>query len=183
MKVFKLNNVEYNLITSWDELMLDSYIKFAKLEKNKEFLIPELHLLRLLEILSGCNEGDLDELSMTQYSELQADIEFLSEPPIERNEQHIVIDGIDYWFERGFNENISIGAYVSARTLIENTPDELEVISKIIAILLRKATLVDGVWKQVKFDPSKIYTDAEFLEKRLKAVDIIGHLNFFLNGK
>ena len=181
--MFKVNGNEYNLVDSWDELMLDSYIKFAKLEKDKEFLIPESHLLRLLEILSGCNEGDLDDLSLTQYTELQNSIEFLSEAPADRTEQHIVIDGMDYWFERGFNENISIGAYVSARTLIENAADELDVISKLIAILLRKATFVDGKWKQEKFDPSKIYSDAEVLEKRLRAVDIIGHLNFFLNGK
>lgn len=182
---FKIEDKEFNLIDSWDEFKLDKYIQFAKLEKTKE-LYPsdDLYMIKLFEILSGAGDGELDELDMKTYRELeQSGLVFLSNLPPLSEEQHIVIDGEDYWFERDISSKLTLGAYASVRTLIDSSDDLLNVFSKIVAILLRKATLVDGVWKQEKFDASKIDEQALFLESRLRAIDIMGHTNFFLGGK
>lgn len=183
MRQFTLNNKEYNLIENWDELMLKQYIHFAKLEKQKSVIIGELYLIRLFEILCGADENELDDLDMKTYRELEVTSNFLLENPILNKNCHIILDGKDYWFERNLNENLTLGAYASARTLIENTPDELDVMSKLIAILLRPATKIDDKWKQEKFNAANLERDSKFLEDNLKAIDIIEHLNFFLSGK
>ena len=52
MDKIKINDVEYNVPTSWEEITFEQYINFVKLEEIKtDFMLEELYLINLIEVL------------------------------------------------------------------------------------------------------------------------------------
>jgi hypothetical protein len=74
MKDFRLNEKGYQMPTCWNDMDLKKYVELAKLEEAKEsFGIPELYLLKVLEVLCGVEEGELDDLTLDLVNELSSD--------------------------------------------------------------------------------------------------------------
>lgn len=187
MKSFVLNNKEWSMPESWSEINLRIYTELAKLEENKtEYLLGELYLLKVIEVLCGAESGDLDDLTMEMVSELSQIVGFVVEQPKWENTKHIQIEGKDYSFPKDLNK-LTIGEYVSIKTLQENYTTQAEFIPWLLAIILRPAEKVvdpetgEEFWKQEKFKAENLEWRKELLMSQ-PVFNLLGPINFFLSG-
>ena len=188
MKQFKLEEKEYNLPTSWDDMTLDVYVKLAKLDEQKEaFGIPELYLLKVIEALCGAEEGDLDDLTLDMVTELSNEVGYLqSEPKWNTKSRHIVIDEVDYVFPEDLNK-LTMGEYISIKMLQEQQTTQAELIPYLLAVILRPGKkVVDEETKKEKWIQDKFSTINLEHRKELfltqPVFNLMGPVSFFLNG-
>lgn len=186
MKQFKIREKEYQMPTDWSEITLNVYVKLAELEESRAaFGIPELYLLKVLEVLCNVEEGDLDELSLTMVNELVELVSFVQQEPVWNNVQHLDIDGVDYVFPNDLN-NLTMGEYISIKTLQENNTTA-GIIPYILAIILRPGSkIVDTEtgkekWIQEKFNTANLEWRKELLLKQ-PVFNLLGPVSFFLSG-
>jgi hypothetical protein len=189
MITFNLNGKEFNLPTDWNEITLGTYLKLAEIEKNLEYkyAFNELYVMRVLEIITGSESGDLDELTIQALNELSEKIVFLNAEPKYKVVQHIKIDDIDYAFPEDLSQ-IKAGEYISIKTLQETHKDPSEFYLQLLSILLRPAKQIKNLetgkekWVQEKFDAQNLQHRRE-LYKKLPITKVLGTINFFLSGK
>ena len=187
MKKFELNGREFEMPTEWSEITLRHYVELTKLEETKaNFLLGELYLLKVIECLCGAEGGDLDDLTIDMVSDLSGSVGFLQQEPKWENTRNIKIGDIDYVFPADLNK-LTMGEYISIKTLQENTPSQAEAIPYIIAVILRPGKLVKDEetgqerWVQDKFDANNIEWRKELFLKQ-PVFDLMGPVTFFLNG-
>lgn len=187
MKKFELNNKEFMMPTSWSDLTLQHYVNLAQLEENKtQYLLGELYLLKVIEVLCSAEPGELDDLTIDMVSDLSKEVGFLQSEPKWNNTKHIKIDDIDYCFPADLNK-LTMGEYISIKTLQENTPSQAQAIPLILAVILRPGKLIKDLesgkenWIQDKFDANNIEWRKDlFLQQPV--FDLMGPITFFLNG-
>jgi hypothetical protein len=186
MKQFKIREREYEMPTDWSEVTLNIYVKLSELEERKSaFGIPELYLLKILEVLCNVEEGDLDELPLTTVNELVELVSFVQQEPTWNNVQHLEIEGVDYVFPDDLN-NLTMGEYISIKTLQENNTTA-GIIPYILAIILRPGSkIVDAEtgkekWIQEKFNTANLEWRKELLMKQ-PVFNLLGPVSFFLSG-
>lgn len=187
MKKFELNGKSFEMPTEWSELTLRHYVELTKLEEQKsQFLLGELYLLRVIEALCSAEQGDLDDLTIDMVSDLSNSVGFLQKEPVWNNTKNIKIGDVDYVFPADLNK-LTMGEYISIKTLQENSPSQAEAIPFIIAVILRPGRLVRDEetgkekWQQDKFDANNIEYRKELFLKQ-PVFDLMGPVSFFLNG-
>jgi len=78
MKFFKLNEKEYQVPESWQEMSLKLYVNVAKLEeKRTEYFLGELYLLKIIEAICDAEDGELDELTLEVVNDISSSLVFL----------------------------------------------------------------------------------------------------------
>jgi hypothetical protein len=180
---FKLNEKEYSLPESYDEVKLSTYIKVAQLESKKNMYdFEELYLINLLETMCDAEPNELNDLSLQDLQKMTEKLLFLKDDKFPA-EKHIVIDGKDYAFIKSMNK-MSLGEYVSIKTLC-NGKDTYEALPYILAIILRPANkVVDNETNEVSWELTKF--DAENIDYRMNLFQnlpiskVLGSINFFL---
>ena len=187
MKQFKLNEREYEMPTSWDEMSLSKYVELAKLEELKEnFGMPELYLLKVIEALCGAEQGDLDDLTLDMVNELSREVNYLQEQPVWSNSNHIEIEGQDYVFPEDLNK-LTMGEYISIKTLQEQQTTQADLIPWLLSIILRPGKkeyneeTKKEFWKQDKFNVANLEHRRELFLKQ-PVFNLMGPVTFFLNG-
>jgi hypothetical protein len=187
MKQFKLNEREYEMPTSWDEMSLSKYVELAKLEELKEnFGMPELYLLKVIEALCGAEGGDLDDLTLDMVNELSREVNYLQEQPVWSNSNHIEIEGQDYVFPEDLNK-LTMGEYISIKTLQEQQTSQADLIPWLLAVILRPGKkeyneeTKKEFWKQDKFNVANLDFRKELFLKQ-PVFNLMGPVTFFLNG-
>lgn len=187
MKQFKLNEREYEMPTSWDEMSLSKYVELAKLEELKEkFGMPELYLLKVIEALCGAEGGDLDDLTLDMVNELSREVNYLQEQPVWSNSKHIEIEGQDYVFPEDLNK-LTMGEYISIKTLQEQQTTQADLIPWLLAVILRPGKkeyneeTKKEFWKQDKFNVANLDFRKELFLKQ-PVFNLMGPVTFFLNG-
>lgn len=187
MKKFELNGKAFEMPTDWSEITLKHYVELTKLDENKaDFLLGELYLLKVIEVLCQAEPGELDDLTIDMVSDLSNSVGFLQTEPEWKNTKSIKIGDVDYVFPNDLNK-LTMGEYISIKTLQENSPSQAEAIPLIIAVILRPGKLVKDdesgkeFWKQERFDANNIeYRKDLFLKQPV--FDLMGPVGFFLNG-
>lgn len=187
MKQFKLNEREYEMPTSWDEMSLSKYVELAKLEELKEnFGMPELYLLKVIEALCGAEGGDLDDLTLDMVNELSREVNYLQEQPVWSNSNHIEIEGQDYVFPEDLNK-LTMGEYISIKTLQEQQTTQADLIPWLLAVILRPGKkeyneeTKKEFWKQDRFNVANLDFRKELFLKQ-PVFNLMGPVTFFLNG-
>jgi hypothetical protein len=187
MKQFKLNEREYEMPTSWDEMSLSKYVELAKLEELKEnFGMPELYLLKVIEALCGAEGGDLDDLTLDMVNELSREVNYLQEQPVWSNSNHIEIEGQDYVFPEDLNK-LTMGEYISIKTLQEQQTSQADLIPWLLAVILRPGKkeyneeTKKEFWKQDRFNVANLDFRKELFLKQ-PVFNLMGPVTFFLNG-
>ena len=187
MKEFKIGKQEFRMPTEWKEITLATYVKMAELDEKKEDIgMPELYLLKVIEALCGVEEGDLDDLTLDMVNELSESVGFLKEEPTWSNTKHIKIEDIDYVFPSDLNK-LTMGEYISIKTLQDAQSTKSGIIPYILAIILRPGKLVlneetgKEVWKQDKFNVANLEWRKELFMNQ-PVFDLMGPVTFFLNG-
>jgi hypothetical protein len=187
MKQFKLNEKEYNMPTAWSDMDLKRYVELAKIEEVKEsFGMPELYLLRVIEALCDADNGDLDDLTIDMVNELSQEVGFLQEEPVWGNSRHLTIEGQDYVFPEDLNK-LTMGEYISIKTLQEQQTSQADLIPWLLAIILRPGKkeyneeMKKEVWIQDKFNTANLEWRKELFMKQ-PVFNLMGPVTFFLNG-
>jgi hypothetical protein len=187
MKDFKLNDKDYQMPTAWNDMNLKKYVELAKLEEAKDsFGIPELYLLKVIEVLCGAEGGDLDDLTLDMVNELANEVGFLQTEPKWNNTRHIDIEGQDYVFPEDLNK-LTMGEYISIKTLQEQQTTQADLIPWLLAIILRPGKKVYNeemkkeVWVQDKFNTANLEFRKELFMSQ-PVFDLMGPVTFFLNG-
>jgi hypothetical protein len=187
MKDFKLNDKDYQMPTAWNDMNLKKYVELAKLEEAKDsFGIPELYLLKVIEVLCGAEGGDLDDLTLDMVNELANEVGFLQTEPKWNNTRHIDIEGQDYVFPEDLNK-LTMGEYISIKTLQEQQTSQADLIPWLLAIILRPGKKVYNeemkkeVWVQDKFNTANLEFRKELFMSQ-PVFDLMGPVTFFLNG-
>jgi hypothetical protein len=187
MKKFELNGKSFEMPTSWSDLTLKHYVNLATLEENKtQYLLGELYLLKVIEVLCDADAGELDDLTIDMVTELSKEVGFLQQEPTWNNTKNITIADVDYAFPADLNK-LTMGEYISIKTLQENSPSQAGAIPLILAVILRPAKLIkdeeSGLesWIQDRFDANNIeYRKDLFLKQPV--FDLMGPVTFFLSG-
>jgi len=187
MKEFKLNDKNYQMPTAWEDMDLKRYVELAKLEEMKDnFGIPELYLLKVIEALCGAEGGDLDDLTLDMVTELSNEVSFLQEQPNWGNSRHIEIEGQDYVFPEDLNK-LTMGEYISIKTLQEQQTTQADLIPWLLAIILRPGKkeydeeMKKEKWIQDKFNTANLEWRKELFMRQL-VFNLMGPVTFFLNG-
>lgn len=186
MKLITIGSRVFELPESWDELKLKHYINLVKLEEQrKDFLIPELYLLRLIEVLCDSEEGGMDDLPLDEIEPISQTLTFVQKSAPEfSSEKHFEIDGVLYSSPLDFTK-LSMGEFISIKTYQEGAASIWDAAPWILAILWRPTEKVfDEERKEeiLKREPFKV----ENLEWRKNlllntpATKILGALLFFL---
>jgi len=187
MKKFTLNKKEYNMPTSWEELTLRHYVNLSILEENKtEYLLGELYLLKIIEVLCSAEGGELDELTIEMVTELSKEVGFFQEQPKWPSSRHLLINDIDYAFPEDLNK-LTMGEYISIKMLQEQQKTQSELIPYLLAVILRPANKVINEettkesWVCEKFNTENLEFRKElFLTQPV--LNLMGPVSFFLNG-
>lgn len=184
---FKLNDNEYTLPNSWEELNFETALKLMKLQENKSlYEHDEFFVIAMIETLLGIEPGDLDDMTIPQLNDISNELLFISDAPKLRFIQHINFNGEDYAFPYDFNA-IKVGEYISIKTL-QQDKGLLDYLPSVAAILVRKATkskLEESdkeVWVQSKFTANAIEERIDVL-KKMPFIYIMSGLDFFFNGR
>lgn len=189
MKTFKINEKEFNISTSWDDLNLGQYIEFASLYKDKsKYPIEEYFMLRVFEVLCQCDSGDLEDMSMEQLSELLTSIQFINVQPKWKSKSTWDIAGVQHSIKTNMDQ-LTMGEVLSIKSIQAHPDfDEIKSLPLILSILIRPANKVlnqytkKDEWIQDKFKTEDLESRKDYLMKNCKATDIMGVAGFFLNG-
>jgi len=179
---FELNNKIITMPTEWQEVTLDKYVKIASLDDlRRNSPIQELYILKLIEVLCDLSDNEGDDLEITKVTELVEKLSFLHIEPKWEVLKYINIEGVDYVFPDDLNK-LTMGEYISMKTLQQNIPNEAESIPYILAVILRTGKQIDGKWVQDKFDAEGI-EERKDIFMRQPVYSLMAPINFFLNGK
>jgi hypothetical protein len=169
---FKFNEKEYSLPNTWEDLTVEVFIEVLKLEKTKDlYQYDELYVARMIEILLGISEEELNEFELEIFTILVEEVHFLQKEPTYENKKEIFIDEVKYVTPSNFNK-LTLGEYASIKTLTKDKPYEEQMLT-ILSIIVRP--------EGEKFEAAKI-NERKDRFKKLRLVDINEAVNFFLSG-
>lgn len=186
--------VKINLPASLDELTLGQYLQYNKLseniKENDESIANVLNTYKIIEVITGATEEEIDELLIEEVKDLSEKVStILKQTKFNENPSgHIVIDGVDYVAKK-MNE-IDNGEYISLNILREQYTNDLDLLPKMLAILIRPGTKSfdaergEEVWTIEKFnrrDIENLELRANKLLEKGKAKDLVPIINFFLS--
>lgn len=182
MTTFELNERLVEMPTDWKEITLEKYVEIARLDDlRRNTTIQELYILKLIEVLCDLRDNEGDDLEISKVSELVELLSFLHVEPKWDILRYINIEGVDYVFPEDLNK-LTMGEYISMKTLQQNIPNEADSIPYILSVILRPGKNVDGVWVQDKFDAEGIEERKDVFMKQ-PVYSLMAPINFFLNGK
>ena len=183
---------------SIDELNLRTYLQFFDVLKDmdgedKESINNTLRTYKLMEILTGSTEEEIDNLKISESNELAEKImeiikDFKGFDESQMN--NFEIDGVNYV---GVDMNgLDNGEYISLNMLKEQYGNSVnELIPRMLAILIRPGKKEydferkEEVWSVEKFnkkDIANLELRKEIFLDKAKAKDVIPIVNFFLSG-
>lgn len=190
--------MKIKLPKSIEELTLRTYLEFFDVLKdmdaeNADSMNNTLRTYKLMEILTGSTEDEIDNLKITESNEIAEKImEIIKD--FKGFDESVVnnfnIDGVDYV---GVDMNsLDNGEYISLNMLKEQWSNNVnELIPRMLAILIRPGKKTydferkEEVWSVEKFNKRDIMNlelrKEIFLDKAM-AKDVIPLVNFFLSG-
>lgn len=162
MKTFKINDEEFNLKNSYEEWTIETYIKFNRLSDQHQVLqLEDLYFLKLLEILCDVEGGDLDDMTLEDFTEITKELSYLGESPkFDEKTPYYNIDNVTYVIPRNFNL-LTAGEKISIDTL-NNEREQYDAWLNILSILVRPGTEFKdpetgkSIWIRNKFDANNL---------------------------
>jgi hypothetical protein len=199
----KFASITITVPKSFDELTLSQYLDYLVLavgfDKGLDLTSPRAQLsnMRLIEILCGITEEELDSISIDEYLKLNKSVDELikscnGQPNFAKRADHFKLEGVDY-VVRDVEQlkKMDLGEYTSIQTLKDLKMDYKESISKQLAVLVRPGRpIIDPeVGKRWVIDPfqrrdiDNLNHRAHLFKTKALAKDIYPVLDFFLSLK
>lgn len=194
MKQIQYTNMLVNVPDGWDDLTLKQYLDFTKVaetvKEDDSSIENTLRTYKLVEILTGLSEEELDQLSISDMNDLSGsiahiitDFKFNNEPS-----NHFNIEGIDYVAKN--TQDLDNGEYITLNILKEQHTDIYEFAPLLLSVLIRPGKMTydaerkEEIWEVEKFnrrDINNMQLRADLFMEKAKAKDVIPVLNFFLS--
>ena len=185
MKTFKVDDNEYKVPNSWEDMTLENYIDFFNFQdSNKDREIDDLYMIEVFEMPSDCDR--VLDIPINELKDLLGELLFLSDTPKLNENKTILIDGKLYGCV-DLNK-MTTGEYISIKTLMGSEKTVLNGLPKLLSIIIRPAEeVIDSETGEKKLKIEKFSVDnltwrAEKL-KELKVVDVLHWISFFLTGR
>lgn len=181
---------------SINELTLKQYLDFSKQAeqvKDDGSIESMLATYKLIEILCGATEDEVDALKLEEMSEITNKAKELIDTfkGFESKDSIINIDGVDYMAQK--MEDLDNGEYISLNILKEKYGNDLYALyPKLLAILIRPAVKKFDEEKNEEYfevepfnrrDITNMEYRANLFLQKAKASDVIPVINFFLSTK
>ena len=179
-----------------NDLTLSQYINFVKVAetiKDDGSIESTLNTYKLIEILCGVSEEEIDSLTLPEMAELTAAAKILIDEftGFSQENKAFEIDGTLYCARK--MEELDNGEYISLNILKEQHGGDLYTLfPKLLAILIRPGQEVkdeetgETYYQIEKFnrrDMANLEWRANLFLEKAKASDVIPVINFFLNMK
>ena len=184
MKQFEIENKTFNLKNSWEDLMFNDYILFQKLERENRLLgIDENYIIKVLLILTDCDENNILNIELDVLNEIMTDVKFINLEIPKVEVKFIDIDGEKWAFKKDLNK-LTMGEYISIKTFQENVKDDLEATALVLSCLFRKVKeeKENGELVLDSFKPDDSSRISDLLKSKVKLVDLYHYLHFFFDG-
>jgi hypothetical protein len=173
----ELNNKEYNIPESWDEINLDKFIKIQKLIETKQDYEDDIWILKLIEVIIDISEDELNEVPFKELGKLSAAVSNIYNQEIPKSlPKKIIIDDIEYGFVT--LDDISTGEYTSIKTIFQKM-ETSDALPYMLTILIRP--IVND--KLEKYNPQVCINRNKLFLEKLMVSHFKGLIDFFLNGK
>jgi hypothetical protein len=183
MRQFEVNGKTFNLKNSWEDLKFNDWVKFQKLEQEKELLgLEDEFIIRALLLLTDCEENDILNLHLDLLNQLVKDFDFINLPVPKIENRYLILGGEKWAFKKDF-EKLTMGEYISIKTFQENVKDESKSTYLVLSVLLRKVLSEDGELVLDSFRPDDCKKIASLLENEAMMCDLYHYLSFFFAGK
>jgi hypothetical protein len=163
---------EYNLISKWSEVTLESWLKLIEAEKGSKSKEAE----ETIAALSDIPKKLVNELSIKDVAVIMSKIAELQEGQDSKLKRIIEVDGIEYGFHPNLDD-ITLGEYADIETFIKN--DIEKNLPELMAVLYRPVSMKgkNGVYTIEAYD-GKISIRAEEF-KKMSAEQVQSALVFF----
>jgi hypothetical protein len=178
----KIDEEEYILADTWEEVTFGQYIDILVINDNKfNDLIKSIKIIAALSDNPVSLEKALNKVTLDELSELTAIIEWVSSDFTEvanksEKSDKFLIDGKEYVIKKNYNK-LTIGEMASLEELMKTGLYNNQELA--IAILLRE--VVNGVEKE--FNDEDFYYVLTDLKYKIKLVEVYNYIMAFLNGE
>lgn len=139
MKKVKINNKDWNIPTSWSEITLKQFLEIRELEKT---LTKETYIdfgAKYIEVMTGINKTDIDDLNPEDFYILLNDLVAISRSEIKQiNEPIFNYEGKTYILDKD-TKNIKFGQWIDL-DYITKEKEYWEISHKVAAMFMRQAT-------------------------------------------
>jgi len=182
MLIIEIDNKEYELAESWDDITV---AKFEKISKHNGFLSEYksklLFGLELYAILLDCDVDVIRKLDRASYEELNELTKWLSTDLPENELGDFNINGEKYVAIKEFNQ-LTMGESISLEMMI-NESDEFNIFSALLPILIRPAKVSsDGTLLPSEFVSEKYDEYRKLFSENIVISEITALTSFFSNG-
>jgi hypothetical protein len=178
----KIDEEEYILADTWEEVTFGQYIDILVINDNKfNDLIKSIKIIAALSDNPASLEKALNKVTLDELSELTAIIGWISSDFTEvanksEKSDKFLIDGKEYVIKKNYNK-LTIGEMASLEELMKTGLYNNQELA--IAILLRE--VVNGVEKE--FNDEDFYYVLTDLKNKIKIVEVYNYIMAFLNGE
>lgn len=162
-----LEEKEYYLPESWDEVTYSMYKKFSLLEIENENYIE--YIMMVISMITGIDIKYLNSLEKNSFNNIISAMSFLLDFERSNSIKNKFNIGDDSYVVKDLKK-LTMGEYISLEMLIKE--NALKNAGNIIYILFRK--------NDEEFDSSKMEENGKIIEDNLGVIDVLNMLDFFL---
>jgi len=186
MITLTINDKDYNIANSYEELSLGQYIDIIKVSESKVQLDSTAADIKVISLLSDSPEAlekILWDFNMDDFKELLTHFTWVNDTTVLEKykslepKQIIEIEDGNYTIINNYNK-LSLGEVISFETLLKQENSDLHRLDVAFGLLLRP--VVDG--KQVKFT-QEVFDQIIKIKYKVKVIDIYASISFFLTGE
>lgn len=186
MITLTINEKDFNIANSYQELSLGQYIDIIKVSESKVQLDSNAADIKVISLLSDAPEAlekALWDFDLEDFKELLTHFTWVNDTTVLEDfkahdpKENIEVEDTNYTIITNYNK-LSLGEVVSFETLLKQENSDLHRLDIAFGILLRP--VVDG--KMVKFT-QEIFDSIIDIKYKVKMVDIYAAIAFFLAGE
>lgn len=169
----KKETKEYDLISSWDDVTLDTWMALIDVDKDT----ASQEALKTIKKLSNIPEELISELGITDVAEIMKHFTKLQKDADFKHKKIIKIEDVEYGFHPKLDD-ITLGEYADIETFIKNGLEKH--LPELCAVLYRPVTeKKNGVYTIEAYD-GEITMRAEEMRK-MSATQVQSAMVFFWN--
>jgi hypothetical protein len=137
----------------WNNLTLWQYQQLMPILTNTEKDWTELDKeTKMLSVITGLTEHQIDSLSIQTLKELRKNLEFLNEPIVGKPVNYIIVNGKRYRINYDI-KNMPAARYIESKVFSKDTLGNLHKIAASMVVPQKKTWF--GKWIDDKYDASK----------------------------
>lgn len=183
MIIIEINDKEYNLPQSWNEVNIETFEKVMKHSSVLSTYKSEvLYTLEMFSILSGAPVDELKQMNRESFDKIGSLCEWANEEIQPTHKDRWIIEGEEYKAVNNMN-SLTMGDTVSLELMI-NESDEANLLGNILPMLIRrvkKITKSNGDIKETlcEFDADGYSELRDLFRKNLFVGDVFQLKSFF----